>query len=443
MQRFAAHHSSQPRRQEPKFQRIWRQSGELRARRAAYTAATELTPWSGRDLDIIIAPLDGKFRGGENEYQRLIELYNLPNEFVWERERGVTHSFGHQLGEDGLETLWMHFLAEIPGSNTPDRQPEWLKWGFVLTWLPKVATSSAAVQDSAYTVSLIVFQPPVETMDHLVRLVRSSNWMDATVDPYVLVDIALVSWYHRIDKVAWQVTKLIRTDEEDVFRRVQLLRSKEFSVADLDLHRLHTSLKNAIFMLEGLDAAIRLVELALLEHESPRRRRGQVWENTHRLLRHRGELFQSTKLRTVSSQARVKNSIDLAFHINTAYDSRVNLDNSRSVRLISIVGMVFIPFSAITSIFGTQFFTPEAQHMNVNPDFWVLWVIAIPMTITILAVWQVSEHDSLKFWRPDLASPALARWWITSGSIGQRVTESVTLEDATELRDLRQPPQTV
>ena len=220
------------------------------------------------------------------------------------------------------QALWMHFLAEIPQTNSPNRQPEWIKWGFVLTWLPTANANAnaettgqpsgcTAAPEVTYKVALVVFEPPVETMERLVHLVQSSNWTDVTVDPYVLVDVALVSWYHRIDRIAWEVTDLVRTDEKDIFRRARMLQSNESTIADLDLHQIHTSAKNAIFMLEALDAAIRLVDMALLGHESLRQRSGEVWENTHRRLRHRNELFQSTKLRTVSSQARIKNTVDL------------------------------------------------------------------------------------------------------------------------------------
>ena len=98
-----------------------------------------------------------------------------------------------------------------------------------------------------------------------------------------------------------------------------------------------------------------------------------------------------------------------AFHINTAHDSRVNLDNSRvnlensrSVRIISLVGMVFIPFSTITSVFGTQFFTsaPDgdgataAKHMHVSPDFWIMWAIAVPVTVIIVGLWRATEQGT-------------------------------------------------
>lgn len=65
------------------------------------------------------------------------------------------------------------------------------------------------------------------------------------------------------------------------------------------------------------------------------------------------------------------------------------------MRAISIVGLVFIPFGTITSIFGTQFFTPAAngRHMSVNPDVWILFVIAIPITLISLAIWVASERN--------------------------------------------------
>lgn len=73
--------------------------------------------------------------------------------------------------------------------------------------------------------------------------------------------------------------------------------------------------------------------------------------------------------------------------------------NSRSVRIISIVGLIFIPFSAASSIFGTQFFSfPDnnEHHMQVNQDIWYLFATAIPVTIGILLLWKASENDQLR-----------------------------------------------
>ncbi len=126
-----------------------------------------------------------------------------------------------------------------------------------------------------------------------------------------------------------------------------------------------------------------------------------------------------------------------AFHINIAHDSRVNLDNSRSVRLISIVGLIFIPFSAITSVFGTQFFSNGDGRVNVSPDFWILWLIAIPVTALSLVAWRVTEGDlqprPLGFALLDLPRCwSGARKWISKSKKRKREEQG---QEAIELRD--------
>ncbi|KAK4168367.1 hypothetical protein QBC43DRAFT_117290 [Cladorrhinum sp. PSN259] len=379
-----------------RFQRFWRDKGD-NPRRKKLTTASELTAWSGHDLDILITPLDGRYADSQDEYDTLIKLYSIPGQFILERERSVTHSLGRQIDDDGSETLWMHFMSEVPSTDPTNKQPHWLKWAFILTWKPATAPGGSAT----YKVTLIAFEPPVETLKQLVDILRSPNWTDVTVDPYMLVNLALGSWHERIDKVAWEVNDMVRAEEEDVFRRARTVRStKTTSISDLDLHRIHTSAKYAIFMVEALDAVTRSVDLALSGHSDSlhahaKNNNVRCWENTHRRLQHTSELFHSTKLRTASAQARMKNTIDLAFHINTVHDSQVSIDNSQSVRIISIVGLVFIPFSAVSSIFGTQFFSDSAgagSHMRVSPDFWILWVIALPLTFVIIGLWRWNEY---------------------------------------------------
>jgi hypothetical protein len=201
----------------------------------------------------------------------------------------------------------MHFLGENPEVDT--RDPAWLKWGFILTWQPRNSSTLAS-----FTITLLVFQPPVETLTQLMQFVQSPHWTDVTLDPYALVSICLASWHQRIDEVAWEVNStMVRADETDIFQRARTLRRTAVSALDLDLHRIHTSAKHAIFMTEAMDAAIRSVDLALSGHETLRDQvvDSRLWENTHRRLQHSGELFQSTKLRTASAQARIKNTVDL------------------------------------------------------------------------------------------------------------------------------------
>ncbi len=107
------------------------------------------------------------------------------------------------------------------------------------------------------------------------------------------------------------------------------------------------------------------------------------------------------------------------------------------MRLISIVGLVFIPFTAITSVFGTQFFVAQDEHMAINPDFWVLWVIAIPVTLLILAMWRVTEQDDLK-WPLESAGAHMPRWWSAAqrSTRRNRGSSAVTGGTGFELRDM-------
>ncbi|CAP71653.1 uncharacterized protein PODANS_6_60 [Podospora anserina S mat+] len=399
-----------------RFERWIRQQGDDRPSRIQ-SDVTELTRWGGYDFDMIFAPLDGRYRGPPSgEYDQLIQLYDIPDDFVAERERSVTHSFGHQLGENGVETLWMHFLVKIPTTaSQPNQHEPWLKWGFVMTWKPKPMTpterDTVEPENSEYCVTFLAFQPPLESIQALVTFILSSTWNHVNNDPYVIVDVALSSWYQRVDSIAWDVTHLVRTDEKRLFERAKILETTDPSshsrhLSSLDLHGIHTSAKNAIYLTEALDAILRAVDRVLSAHKEllhdPKnkwRTEDRTWENTHRLLRYRSELFNSTRLRIVSSHERIKNAVDLAFHLNNAQDSRIGMMNSRSVRIISIVGLIFIPFSAASSIFGTQFFSfPDnnEHHMQVNQDIWYLFATAIPVTIGILLLWKASENDQLR-----------------------------------------------
>jgi len=68
--------------------------------------------------------------------------------------------------------------------------------------------------------------------------------------------------------------------------------------------------------------------------------------------------------------------------------------------------MVFIPFGPVSSIFGMHFFSalgepPSNQGsasmlIDVNPDFWILWAITVPVTFVILGIWRATEKSVLE-----------------------------------------------
>ena len=95
--------------------------------------------------------------------------------------------------------------------------------------------------------------------------------------------------------------------------------------------------------------------------------------------------------------------LDKAFHLQTRHDSKISQNDSRTTRILSVLGMIFLPLSAVSSIFGSQFFSsipaetnpdsgesqPESFH--INRKFWILWAIAIPLTLSVITGWILWE----------------------------------------------------
>lgn len=72
--------------------------------------------WLGCYSCCRFAPLDGRFSGTEARYEKLIELYKIPDEFVSERESGVTHSYGRRQGFGGLESESISRIYSCPST---------------------------------------------------------------------------------------------------------------------------------------------------------------------------------------------------------------------------------------------------------------------------------------------------------------------------------------
>ncbi|KAK3324843.1 hypothetical protein B0H66DRAFT_587731 [Apodospora peruviana] len=351
--------------------------------RVSIKSAAELirrrTDWR---LGIIVAPFDT-----EDSIPDLDELANgfgIPREFRDERENGVTHSFGTRVNGDGSESIWLHFLGEMPSQQLDDPISRWIHFGFFMTWTPcKVADGDRQKHFPwAEKLTLVVFEPPAPLLEMISSrlLVDKSKWSEALEDPYVLLDMAFHAWYQRIEEASWEMTFRTRDVEKTVFNEARMMQGPQPRLPEIDLTLAHAIAKNAIYRLEGLDAILRCLELAVQFHE----------------------LFHSTRLRSLSSQSRIKNVIDLSFHIQSMYDSKLVRYDSRSMRILSVLGVVFLPLSTVSTIFGTQFFTavPEAvgfdgatvpSYMVVNSKFWLLWAVSLPLTLTIILGWLAWE----------------------------------------------------
>jgi hypothetical protein len=53
--------------------------------------------------------------------------------------------------------------------------------------------------------------------------------------------------------------------------------------------------------------------------------------------------------------------------------------------------------TAVAGIFGTEFIKIEdgpGHHISVSQDFWLLWLIAVPLTVVVVVIWRVWYADA-------------------------------------------------
>ena len=251
----------------------------------------------------------------------------------------MAHSFGHMVEDDGSEAIWAHFLGETPSSKSADAPSEWLTFGFFLTWSPQ-GTSRLQAKNT----TLLLFEPPSSMGNGVQDLSESGHgkWVTFLEDPYQLLSLAFDAWFRRIDKAAWEMTDRARTIEkviilpsflvvilafkilsqkadsdfaQRVFAEASALKGNQPHVSEIDLVLAHAVAKNAIYRIEGIDAVLRSLDAALACHEesapSPRDREVAAWKKAQTALLYRRELFHSIRLRSLSSQSRIQNIIQL------------------------------------------------------------------------------------------------------------------------------------
>jgi len=213
----------------------------------------------------------------------------------------------------------------------------------------------------------------------------------------------------------WLVSCLIVA--QIVFEQSAVLEAEASDLLAIEYNRIHALAKDAIHLVEGLDAVLRSLECAIRAHAEMDKRDVAMWQATQDALHHRKEMFHSTKLRLSSIDQRLKNVINLvrhpftpplvkflttaqAFNIGSMRDSKVMREDSYIMKTLAVVAMIFLPISTVSSIFGTQFFNtvtaadpspdgPIKSSTYISSQFWIFWTVAIPMTLMILSGWSL------------------------------------------------------
>jgi len=174
------------------------------------------------------------------------------------------------------------------------------------------------------------------------------------------------------DQNVWRATKQVR--------RIEKARGEEPSFETLNNLMRHTS-----HIVEVQNVAIETLErLASLQDSyatmlnttltKTYRRQSKEW------LQFQVQMMKSMTLRAQASYGRLQGEISLAFNVLASTDTRV-------VRSITLLTMIFLPGTFVAAIFSTPFFDFKKGGLSFSTDFWLYWEITVPLTLIVVLCW--------------------------------------------------------
>ncbi|RYN75714.1 hypothetical protein AA0120_g11948 [Alternaria tenuissima] len=397
----------------------WRENAAQGVDKCDLKSVQELESESEGAVRVIFAPRDTPAPGTTEALIELFDTCSIPSAFVDESLRAVSQSFAAREDLDGSMCIWFHLLCNtlaIPeNTNAPAEAAEgrktvqppsrthftWLKPGIVLrirkpsTTLPKPVRTSTSDSDDTLAaipvkarVELVCFGAPSTLHDRIRALTASTTCDELLNDPYVLLEIVFEEMYKILDWTAWAIADTFGPLET----QISGIASKPGKAAEeLPKHfftELHTLTKHTLYLRENCEAALATLNDLYSHHkvatgESPE----MPQSHTRQALKYRKTLFESTQRRLASLNARLSNIIEMSFNIVTQGDSKLMQSENQSMKTIAVMTLVFMPLGTVASIFGSQFMKLQDERpyrLTVSRDFWLMWVIAIPLTAVVL-----------------------------------------------------------
>ncbi|KAJ3508564.1 hypothetical protein NMY22_g16570 [Coprinellus aureogranulatus] len=193
-----------------------------------------------------------------------------------------------------------------------------------------------------------------------------------------------VKAYYSTLKDAYKVLNVLNTRCDDQFQTIGALRDlvKAWSILDCAEALVVERERRCISLFGTLDGM--KMEMNVLTGDI--KARSQFFGTLMSL--HLGALMQidsSTSLSIASSSKRI---------------AEETKKDGRSMKIIAVVTMVFLPASLVAGIIDTPFFTTGEEALStlkVSPQFWILWVVSVSLTILVLLAWLFMPRMSRAF----------------------------------------------
>ncbi|RMZ44065.1 hypothetical protein CA14_004228 [Aspergillus flavus] len=172
------------------------------------------------------------------------------------------------------------------------------------------------------------------------------------------------------------------------------------------LKNLNDSARHAVHLNETMEVAEHTMNSLLTEHsrwrdDFPEYVTGEnsavrgTYFQTRQKLAFIAKEIHSARTRSRTLTDRLASEIQLANTLvshemsrNTRYDSMV-------MKTLSFVGMMYLPGTFVSGIFGSNFFdfqAGEKESWEMSREFWLYWAVTIPLTLATFAVWALWHY---------------------------------------------------
>lgn len=211
-------------------------------------------------------------------------------------------------------------------------------------------------------------------------------------------------WLRRLEHAVSMRSEIV---EKEGYVREGLV---DLDAVNRDLVECHSQVlwKRPKAYLEILDG----IKTAMIDFNQrlPENRRGDAMRKLHASLLARMEFYR-VKLQGIESYAyttlqRLEIQRSALYNIIAQKESKLNFQmageqrklahaskrDSAAMKTISLLGAVFLPGAYLASVFSMTFFNFQASDGPVvSSQFWIYWVVTIPVTVVIVGVWYLWE----------------------------------------------------
>ncbi|KOC10813.1 hypothetical protein AFLA70_137g002590 [Aspergillus flavus AF70] len=194
--------------------------------------------------------------------------------------------------------------------------------------------------------------------------------------------------------------------QRDVIRETEKIRNASSENLPKFLKNLNDSARHAVHLNETMEVAEHTMNSLLTEHsrwrdDFPEYVTGEnsavrgTYFQTRQKLAFIAKEIHSARTRSRTLTDRLASEIQLANTLvshemsrNTRYDSMV-------MKTLSFVGMMYLPGTFVSGIFGSNFFdfqAGEKESWEMSREFWLYWAVTIPLTLATFAVWALWHY---------------------------------------------------